>query len=59
VKIDRSGQLPDGLIGPNYLAHPCFSPEERKWYGTDVDIEDRNCAESLVAVEKRILEMVG
>jgi hypothetical protein len=59
VEIDPSGQLLDGLIDPNNLAHSCFSPEERKWYGTGVDIEDSNCAESLVAVENRILEMVG
>jgi len=30
-----------------------------KWYGTGVDIDDRKRAESLVAVEKRILEMVA
>jgi PAS domain S-box-containing protein len=30
-----------------------------KWYGTAVDIEDRKRAESLIAVEKRILEMVA
>lgn len=30
-----------------------------KWYGTGVDIEDRKRAESLVATEKRILEMVA
>jgi PAS domain S-box-containing protein len=30
-----------------------------KWYGTGIDIEDRKRAESLLAVEKRILEMVA
>src|ERR1700726_1029298 len=30
-----------------------------KWYGTGIDIDDRKRAESLVAVEKRILEMVA
>jgi PAS domain S-box-containing protein len=30
-----------------------------KWYGTGVDIEDRKRAESLLAVERRILEMVA
>jgi PAS domain S-box-containing protein len=30
-----------------------------KWYGTGIDIEDRKRAESLIAVEKRILEMVA
>jgi PAS domain S-box-containing protein len=30
-----------------------------KWYGTGVDIEDRKRAEALLAVEKRILEMVA
>jgi PAS domain S-box-containing protein len=30
-----------------------------KWYGTGVDIEDRKRAESLLAGEKRILEMVA
>jgi hypothetical protein len=30
-----------------------------KWYGTAVDIEDRKRAESLIAVEKRMLEMVA
>jgi len=30
-----------------------------KWYGTGIDIEDRKRAESLIAAEKRILEMVA
>jgi PAS domain S-box-containing protein len=30
-----------------------------KWYGTAVDIDDRKRAESLLAAEKRILEMVA
>jgi PAS domain S-box-containing protein len=30
-----------------------------KWYGTGVDIEDRKRTESLLAVERRILEMVA
>jgi PAS domain S-box-containing protein len=30
-----------------------------KWYGTGVDIDDRKRAESLLAAEKRILEMVA
>jgi PAS domain S-box-containing protein len=30
-----------------------------KWYGTAIDIEDRKRAESLLAAEKRILEMVA
>src|SRR3977135_4359340 len=30
-----------------------------KWYGTGIDIEDRKRAESLLAGEKRILEMVA
>jgi PAS domain S-box-containing protein len=30
-----------------------------KWYGTAIDIEDRKHAESLLAAEKRILEMVA
>jgi PAS domain S-box-containing protein len=30
-----------------------------KWYGTGVDIEERKRAESLLAAEKRILEMVA
>jgi len=30
-----------------------------KWYGTGIDIDDRKRAESLVAGEKRILEMVA
>jgi PAS domain S-box-containing protein len=30
-----------------------------KWYGTGIDIEDRKRAESLLAAEKRILEMVA
>ena len=30
-----------------------------KWYGTGLDIEDRKRAESLLAGEKRILEMVA
>jgi PAS domain S-box-containing protein len=30
-----------------------------KWYGTSIDIEDRKRAESLLAGEKRILEMVA
>jgi len=30
-----------------------------KWYGTGIDIDDRKRAESLLAAEKRILEMVA
>jgi PAS domain S-box-containing protein len=30
-----------------------------KWYGTGIDIDDRKRTESLLAVEKRILEMVA
>jgi PAS domain S-box-containing protein len=35
------------------------SGEIAKWYGTGFDIEDRKRAASLLAVEKRILEMVA
>jgi hypothetical protein len=53
VKIDPSGQLLDSFFDLNNLALSRFSLEERNWYGTGVDIEDRKRAESLIAVEKR------
>ena len=53
VKIDPSGQLLDSFFDLNNLALSRFSPEERNWYGTGVDIEDRKRAESLIAVEKQ------
>jgi formate hydrogenlyase transcriptional activator len=30
-----------------------------KWYGANTDIEDRKCAEALLAAEKRTLEMIA
>jgi hypothetical protein len=53
VEIDPSGQLLDSFFDLNNLALSRFSPEERNWYGTGVDIEDRKRAESLIAVEKQ------